>query len=219
MVRKNSFKAVIFDWNGTLYDDLSLAYGSVVEIFKKCGVHPPPTLEQYREEISAKFIDFYRKYGIGEEFSPDDLNVIRKEFYRNNSNLAKVRPDAVETIKRLKDMGIHVGIVSAEIESVLMETLTKYKIRKSLDFVRGGIHRDKAPVLLEVCQKLSIPPIRAIYVDDTVDGNTAAKNAGLVPLGISMGYNSEDRLNPISFKVIDSLSQVVEFVGNGHKRD
>ena len=41
-------KAVLFDWNGTLLDDLGLlAYGSVVKIFESHDI-PSPTLEQYR---------------------------------------------------------------------------------------------------------------------------------------------------------------------------
>ena len=79
-------KLVIFDNNGTLENDLDLAFGSVVEIFNRYSLKSP-SLEQYRNEISARFMDFYYRHGFNKNFSGkgdkgdiDALNQIREEY-------------------------------------------------------------------------------------------------------------------------------------------
>ena len=210
-------KAVLFDYNGTLLDDLLVAYGSVAEIFRRYGILSP-TLEQYREEIITDYMKFYYDHGFSPNFSgsgakgdADALNAIRKEFYENHASEASFRPDAVKTIIGLKEAGIKVAIVSADIESVLVERLNREGMvdlfeRKN---IWGGVHKDKTPILLEACRRLGVDSKEAVYVDDTVDGTSAAVKAGMVAVGFGNGYNSRGRLLEITPYIIDRLSELL----------
>lgn len=211
-------KLVIFDNNGTLEDDLlNLAYGSVVKIF---NIHDllPPTLEQYRQEITAKFMDFYYSHG----FSPnvghpkyataESLNAIRKKYYEENVHQARFRPDAVRTLVYLKSINLKTAIVSSEIKSVLTPKLYNNGLLGLLDCLRAGVYGDKAPVLLEVCKELNVISEEALYVDDTVDGTSAAKSAGLIPVGFGNGYNAPERLRTITSKIIYELSELPSLI-------
>lgn len=216
-------KAVLFDWNGTLLDDLGLlAYGSVVKIFESHDI-PSPTLEQYRQEIAAKFMDFYYRHGFVPNFSgqgPEGdakaLNKIRKQYYLDHDHKVKIRPDAVRTVLNLRVMKIKVGIVSAEIESSLLTKLSSSDLHNLIDnrFIRAEAWGDKTAALLDVCQRLGVPPADALYVDDTVDGAKAAQNAGLVSIGFAnkTGYNSEDRLRIQTPFIINELSELLSLV-------
>lgn len=224
----NKIEAVIFDWNGTLHDDLGgLAYRSVVEIFETYKL-PPPTLDEYRQEITASFMKFYYKHGFAPNFSGQGedgdskaLNVIRKKYYTENGDKGNIRPDATQTVFNLRSMGIKVGIVSAEIESILFEKLNSSDLHRLFDsqFVRAQIWGDKGPALLEMCKKLDVSPGNTIYVDDTVDGTGSAKKVGLLPIGFGneTGYNSEDRLRSMTSLIVHELFEILDLVHDINK--
>lgn len=202
-------KVALFDNNGTLEDDLNLAYGSVVQICKTYGVSPP-SLEQYRNEVGKNYMDFYYNHGIPREVSADELNKIRKEYYEENSNEAGFRPDAIEVIEELGWMGIKTGIVSAEVESILIPKLHRAGFVPLVkeEYIRAGIYGSKVPALLDMCAKMGVKPQEAIYVDDMADGCIAAEKAGLFPVGFGSGYNSPERLKEVSVYIIYELSQI-----------
>ena len=56
-------KNIIFDWSGTLSDDLVSVYTAVMEIFKKLGLEGL-TLEEFKEEFTLPYMKFYRKFKI-----------------------------------------------------------------------------------------------------------------------------------------------------------
>lgn len=219
----SKIEAVIFDWNGTLYDDLErLAYGSVVEIFRTYGLFPP-TLDEYRQEITASFMKFYYKHGFVPNFSGQGkdgdskaLNVIRKKYYTDNGDKGNIRPDATRTVSNLRAIGIKVGIVSAEIESTLFEKLNSSDLNGLFNsrFITTQVWGDKGPALIEMCKRLGVNPNTTAYVDDTVDGTGSAKKVGLIPIGFGneTGYNSEDRLRSVTSFVVSELSELLELV-------
>lgn len=219
----NKVEAVIFDWNGTLHDDLErLAYGSVVKIFETYKLSPP-TLDEYRQEITASFMKFYYKHGFvrgfseqGEDGDSKALNVIRKKYYTENGDKGNIRPDATQTVFNLRSMGIKVGIISAEIGSTLFEKLNSSDLHRLFDsqFVRAEIWGDKGVALLKICKDLDVSPGNTIYVDDTIDGTGSAKKVGLLPVGFGneTGYNSEDRLRSVTPLIIHELSEILDLV-------
>ena len=85
-------KAVIFDYNGTLLDDLPVAYGSIREIFRRYNL-PCPTPEQYRLEIGTNFMEFYYNHGFPRTTTAKELNVVRMEYYLDHFHEAKLRPE------------------------------------------------------------------------------------------------------------------------------
>lgn len=220
----NKIEAVIFDWNGTLHDDLErLAYGSVVKIFETHNI-PTPTLDEYRQEITASFMKFYYKHGFvpnfsgqGEDGDSKALNIIRKKYYTENVDKGNIRLDAAQTVFNLRSMGIKVGIVSAEIGSTLFDKLNSSDLYGLFDsqFVRAQVWDDKGLALLKMCQDLDVSPGNTIYVDDTIDGTGSAKKVGLIPVGFGneTGYNSEDRLRLITPFVIYELAELPQLVG------
>ena len=52
---------IIFDWSGTLVDDLPAVLDATNHVFAKYGV-PPLTLDQFRAEFCLPFKGFYLRY-------------------------------------------------------------------------------------------------------------------------------------------------------------
>src|SRR5256885_11650022 len=51
---------LVWDWNGTLFDDLAAVVAATSDSFVAIG-HLPMTVEQYRAQFTRPIQDFYRK--------------------------------------------------------------------------------------------------------------------------------------------------------------
>ncbi len=190
-------KLFVFDNNGTALDDLHLAYGSVEAIFAVLGVRCP-TKEQYRNEIGANFMEFYWRHGVPRDITGDQLNVIRKLYYKVRQGTARYRRDFPDLLRECQSIGVRVSMCSAEIPEVLQGFLERAEL---FDFfppvlVRGGAWPSKTPVLISIAREVALEPSECTYIDDTVDGIVAAKEAGFHTIGFAhpTGYNSAERI-------------------------
>lgn len=186
-------RLMIFDWNGTLLDDLGPVYKSVLEIFRQYGV-PPPTIEEYRDQVKAKFMDFYWRHGIPRSATADDLNKIRIEVLKGCSPREySLVEDTVHVLNYCAGRGLKIALVSAGNSEVISQQFSQFGITKFFDLVVADA-LDKVGGLKVCVSHFGLEPGRAIYVDDTRDGIVAAKKAGLVTCGVTWGYNSERRV-------------------------
>jgi len=186
-------KLAIFDWNGTLLDDLPMVYQSVVAIFRHYNL-PPPTLSEYREEIEADFMKFYRNHGMPEGITGKDLNAIRKRYFQEHWNDALLRPHAEELLLLCRNqLGIPTALVSAEMREILIERLRSFKLMPLFDEIRGNSW-NKEEALIATLDIFGTKAEDAFYLDDTYDGLMAAKNVGIKTIGFSAGYHSEQRV-------------------------
>ncbi len=186
------FKLAIFDWNGTLLDDLPIAYGSVLEIFGRYGI-PPPSIDTYRAEITTRFMDFYRAHGIPKTATPYDLNAIRKEYFAIHGYQADLHVNAKETLMLCKVLGMQVAIVSAEIADVLEQRVRDFELTPFIDHIAGSAY-DKEQALIAALDRFGVPAEEAFYLDDTFDGLMAARNVGIITFGFCGGYGTRDRI-------------------------
>ncbi len=204
-------RAVLFDYNGTLLNDLPLAFASVQKIFR-CYQLPEPTLEQYRDEITSNFMEFYWNHGMPRQVTGDDLNKIRKEYFKDHWTKAYFRPDTESVLKKCREQNLLVAIVSAEIKESLEKRLAEAKLDGYFHLVRTQAW-PKKEALAETVERLNIPAPSAVYVDDTHEGITDAKSLGMKTIGLTAGYNSVERIiaaNP-DF-VINELSELIPHI-------
>lgn len=190
-------KVFVFDNNGTGLDDLHVAFGSVEAIFAVLGLHCP-NKDQYRNEISADYMQFYWGHGVPRDITGEQLNVIRKLYYKMRQTTVRYRSDFPDLLKACQDTDVRVGMCSAEIPDVLQGFLERAGLLKFFRprMIRGGAWPSKTPVLTSMAQDMGFEPSECAYVDDTDDGITAARAAGYFAIGFAhpTGYNSAKRI-------------------------
>lgn len=205
-------RLVVFDNNGTAYDDLHVAYGSVQAIFQHLGL-PCPNLQQYRTEITADFMQFYWNHGVPRTVSGAELNKIRKAYYYVHQHEAEYRTGFRDILRWLKGEDIHRGMCSAEMHEVLISGLIAHDLHEYFDpmMIHGSAWPKKSPILLELAEYVRVSPSECAYVDDTVDGMEAAKEAGFMAVGFvhETGYNPERRLvQSCADRLVRSFSEI-----------
>jgi beta-phosphoglucomutase-like phosphatase (HAD superfamily) len=194
---------LVLDNNGTMLDDLHLAYGSVEAIFSVLGV-PCPTKEQYRNEISSDFMQFYWAHGVPRDVTGDQLNGIRKLYYKMRRSTAHFRADLGPFLIHCRDVRkIKAGVCSAEIGTTLMHYLQPLiesnffsQGADGQPLIRGEAWPGKTEKLGELLEQAGVPAGRAALVDDSVEGIEQARALGMRTVAFvhGTGYNRLERL-------------------------
>lgn len=185
----NIVKLVIFDLNGTLQDDLWLAYLAVVRIFEYFGIKPP-TLGEYRKWISTNFRTFFTKFGIPESAPKELLTSIRQKVFEEYQSSKILRPDTYAVMDWLKSQGVGLSIVSGEDEVIFEKRMVQFEFSDGYIYPQfGGVPRkDEALRKVVYTLKLESCPSKIFYVDDSKDGIEAAKRCGIRTFGMKDGY-------------------------------
>ena len=213
-------KLLISDWDGTLLNSLPIYYGAVVQIFQHFRVEPPP-FDDYRDNITPDFMQFYRDRGIPKSTTGRDLNLIRSAYFEKNWDGAALHPGTKELFLRAREMGFEVFLSTAEVYEIGDRRLREFGSR---DLIRGWArgqnsrYHDIADIIafgLGFCEEDSL---EVWYVDDTASGLTAAKDNDpeLKTIGVTMGFNSPEKIRAAKPDyVVDSLFDIPRILSAG----
>lgn len=192
-------RAVIFDFDGVIVDSLN----SIYEIYRIMATSIPFRLPESPRKLAdmfgeGNFYALFRNLGIvSKEDSEKAIEIFlenEKRIYENSG----IFPGIMGVIEKLKSGGYLLGVVSNNWQSQLEATLGRCGLAEKFDAVIGlnGIKKLKPdPALLLKCvEDLGVSGKECVYVGDMAVDIIAAKNAGLKSIGVTYGYNSEEKL-------------------------
>ena len=182
-------KNVIFDWSGTLVDDVSFTYRATMKVFEKIGIENI-TLEKFKEEFTLPYMDFYKK------FKKDaDKKIIDASFDKelNLINKSKLFPETKEVLNFLQQRKIKMIILSSYLQESLEREIKDDNLQNFFLDINGSVH-DKTEVVLEIMQKNNFKPVETIYVGDMVHDIDTGKKAEIITVIVACGYQSKEVL-------------------------
>jgi phosphoglycolate phosphatase len=94
---------VIFDWSGTLVDDLPAVWRATNHVFRNAGV-PEITLDEFRAEFCLPFTKFYDRY-IPHVALPQ-LETWFHEHFRTVQDIVEALPHAREFLEFCRARGL-----------------------------------------------------------------------------------------------------------------
>ena len=103
MINQTMVKTIIWDWNGTLLDDLELSLDSVNVLLEERNL-PKLTVERYKDIFGFPVVNYYVKAGF--DFEKEAFEIPAKKYvklYAAGANDLRLFPDATETLNFFKD--------------------------------------------------------------------------------------------------------------------
>lgn len=191
-----SFKAFVFDLDGTLLDTLPDLVVLTNATLRECGF-PERTPEEIRGFVGngIKGLMYQAVPGDAGEVATEDAMSHWKSLYpRYGHCLTRPYPEVMETITHLLDRGVKLAVLSNKFDAGVQDAIsTFFPNRFQVVHGEGGsIPRKPDPAgLLQTIQELGVLSDQVAYVGDSRNDMVVARRAGAYALGVSWGYQSE----------------------------
>jgi phosphoglycolate phosphatase-like HAD superfamily hydrolase len=205
---------VIWDWNGTLRDDIQDHLDALNATLPALG-RTPITLDHYRAEHRTPIRAFYDAL-LGRTLDDQQWHDADDAFQHELARHAvRLQPGARDLLLRLRARRIRQSLLSLSLHDRLLTEVGKTGITGLLDRVDGRREPavgSKAPALARHLAALgpATDPARTLVIGDTVDDALSALSVGAVPVLHTGGLHSPHRLATAGVPIADSLEAAVE---------
>jgi phosphoglycolate phosphatase-like HAD superfamily hydrolase len=202
---------LVWDWNGTLLDDLPLVVAATNASIAQHGV-APITAEEHRRDFFRPIINYYAML-LGRPVDDEEFVALDKIFhitYSDGLASCALATDAVPALRAwtgtqsLLSMWFHAELVPA----VDRYGLAGYFIR--VDGLRASIGGgSKTPHLIAHLAELGLTGPDCVLIGDSVDDSDAAAVVGARCVLYGGGFTDTERLRATGRPVARSLSEAV----------
>ena len=207
-------QSIIWDWNGTLLNDLDFCISTINVLLKKRELDLLDRFS-YKEVFSFPVKDYYQ--AIGFDFLKEDFSVSAQEYidiYNAGVSNCKLHSGATYVLEHFKNMGFRQFVLSAMQQDMLEHTLKHQNI---FDYFEGiaGLNDHYAVSKIERGKQLiahfSINKAQATIIGDTNHDFEVAQQLEVDCILVADGHQSKERLAATGAKVIDDLQQLKTF--------
>jgi len=201
-------KHIIWDWNGTLFDDVDLCVENINWLLRKYN-YEPITKERYKEIFTFPVIEYYRRAGF--DLDKLDFAKIGKEWmdrYEQKKYEAKLADGALEIVKNFLNKEIKQSILSAYSENTLIEIVERFALKKFFTNIVGldNIYAEsKIDLGRRLIQKIDSDSDEILLIGDTVHDFEVAQELGCKCILLSSGHQSRKELEKCGVEVFDEL--------------
>jgi phosphoglycolate phosphatase-like HAD superfamily hydrolase len=217
---------VVWDWNGTLFDDQHLVLEGLNAVLDDAGL-PRADLATYQAMYTRPVRRFYER--LFDRPIPDDewehLDEVYHAAYRDGLTRATLAPDAEKALEVLGDVGRSQSLLSMWRHHELVPLVARLGIGDHFVRIDGlGVDGDggpaggrKAPYLeahLErVVHAAGDDPRRVLVVGDALDDARAAAHVGAPCVLYDGGSHPRRELETAGVPVSSSLTEALEYGG------
>jgi len=211
----NKYKHIIWDWNGTLLNDVDYCRKIINKILNENNL-PELSLQKYREIFTFPVQDYYQAAGL--DFSKKSFEVLGKEFiddYEVNKLTCSLHDNAVEVLSLIHKQGIGQSVLSAYLHDNLVKILEHYNLTLYFDNIIGldNIYAgSKTHLGLMLIEKLNLPGTEILFVGDTLHDAEVAKAMGVDCVLIANGHQTEHKLDFKFDNVICDLADLKSYL-------
>jgi len=201
---------VIWDWNGTLVDDLPVVVAAVNKSLAAIG-EGPIDADDYRDHYTRPVRVFYDRL-LSRPVTDAEWEEINATFhltYVNALSRVPLTSDAVAAIDLVAAGGATQSILSMWAQDALVPEVTRHGIHTRMTRIDGNkrSNGDTKAALLDVHLSALGGGSEAVMIGDSTDDAEAARAAGIGCIVYDGGSHHRARLDALGFTVADTLLQ------------
>ncbi len=206
------YHSIIWDWNGTLLDDVELAVAVVNDILLDHRLEELTT-ERYRKIFDFPVQLYYERAGM--DFSELSFESISERFclaFEKNIDTAQLFRDVPNSLTQIRQAGIEQYVLSATEHEALLRMVSGFGIASTFDGIRGmpdGLAREKAGIGQALIDTHDIDVSKTLMVGDTRHDWEVAETLGIDCVLVATGHHSYERLTTLGCPVFDSIGALI----------
>lgn len=204
---------ILWDWNGTLLDDIDAEVGSLNAMLMKRGIGSV-SVEFFREHFSFPARSFYRLVGM--DVPDSEWDALAREYHDTYHKLPYgLNRDAFAALDFVRDRGAGQSVISALHQSYLDQETNRFGVRQFMDYIYGTDNLDGGSKLSRARELLALfrstttaSNCNFILIGDSIHDYEVANELGIGCVLFSGGSHSRARLERFA-PVGDTLSECV----------
>lgn len=181
---------IIFDWSGTLADDLPAVWKATNHVFRKAGLEEW-TLDRFRAEFSLPFTDFYDR--LMSHIPLPQLEEWFHEHFRTVQDSVKEIPHAREFLRLCRTRGIRAFLLSTIHRDHYAAQSARTGFGEYFDRAYVEVW-DKRERIKQVLAENNLPSRETLFIGDMQHDIESAKHGGVFSCAVLTGYTHLDRL-------------------------
>ncbi len=207
----NKKKVILWDWNGTLLDDIDTCIEGINVLLDRRGI-PLLTKDRYRQIFTFPVKDYYQLAGF--DYSKEPFEIPAEEFmlhYKATMWKSNLFDDAYRVLSRYRILGFRQFILSAMEQNLLLTSVKERGIEQFFDRVCGisdNYAHSKVKIAKELILKNGIDPSEAILIGDTIHDAEVASEIGVDAVLVSRGHQSDERLKATGIPVFCNFTEL-----------
>jgi len=208
----NQYKHIIWDWNGTIFNDVELGVEIINKILSDRGLNVL-TVDRYKEIFTIPVKNYYEKLGF--DFSNESFEVIGKlwiDEYEKRKYECSLYEGIIEILEKIKELGIEQSILSAYSQHTLEEMADYFNLRKYFKYIVGldNIYAaSKLHLGIDLMKKLGNGKGETLLIGDTLHDYEVASEIGADCILVANGHQNKDILLTSGTKVIDNVLELM----------
>ena len=208
-------KTVVWDWNGTLLDDVHVCIESVNIMLKERNLPVVASLQDYQAHFTFPVENYYRKLGF--DLEKEKFSLLSRQYmalYHARAVHCGLFDDAQSQIFRLKEQGIRSVILSASRQDHLkMQTEQCHCTAWFEDLVGiSDIYAREKLSAARVWLNSQDPDQSYVMIGDSLHDHEVAVELGWDCILVARGHQSKEVLKQAGCPVVENLNQAVDLI-------
>lgn len=207
---------ILWDWNGTLLDDLSLCVDQLNGLLERWGYPLQYDLEGYREVFGFPIRTYYEKAGFDFQRHPfEELALDYMNHYLPAAERCGLCVGAKQVLHAIQQAGIPQVVLSASPQDVLEEQVARYGLSDVFDKLLGQKDHYAAGKIetgLAFIRQHHLDAGQAVMIGDTLHDWEVAKAMGTGCILSASGHHSFQRLSTAGVPVVENLLAVPSYL-------
>lgn len=206
------YSCIIWDWNGTLADDLEASLRSVNDTLSRRNM-PTITVEQYYSYIDTPIVRFYEHL-----FDLDEvpMSVLSEEYQRGyRKYFTGLQKGAVELLEEAKNRGIPQVILTSSNRELIERDTVDLGVRDYFtDLLGADDFRAASKVQrgIDWIREQPYSPEEMVLIGDSLHDFEAAEAMGTQCILVTMGHQSEKDLMTTGAPLVHSFRELQELL-------
>ncbi|MEU5163504.1 HAD hydrolase-like protein [Streptomyces sp. NPDC020875] len=207
---------LVWDWNGTLLDDMTAVVGATNAALEVVGFDPI-TVDQYRSWYSVPIPRFYERMlgRLPTDTEWDEMDVAFHAAYLSRQDQCGLTVGAAELLAGWRAAGRSQSLLSMYGHEELLPAVRGRGIEAHFVRVDGrrgpsGVSKAESMGRHLTALALTVSPERTVVIGDAADDAIAAAHVGAHAVLYTGGSHSRANLEPVGVPVVDTLEEAVD---------
>ncbi|MGN0846951.1 MAG: HAD family hydrolase [Kiritimatiellia bacterium] len=205
---------IIWDWNGTLIDDVDAGVSALNKMLATRGL-ATITRDFYRANFGFPVRPFYAQLGMNPDAEWERICVEFHDFF--HAEPQHIRPDTRAALDYVRARGVHQSILSALRQDLLLRDTADAGLQEFFDEIYGVDNLDGATKLargeaLMARLRPQAPDAEFYFIGDTLHDAEVGTALGATPILVAGGHQTTARLEASGCRVAPSLLDAVKTI-------